>query len=165
MQLISRQLFSCSVIFVVVALLTFGYYLEHYQKLIPCPLCVLQRLCYLGVAISALLSLTISRFPKFSFVPNIGMMGFSLLGLIIAGRQVWLQRFASSESLECIPSLEFLLTNLPLKETIYKLYLGGTDCANIDWTFLGGSIADWSALFFLGLFAFTGVLTVASSQA
>jgi len=77
---------------------------------------------------------------------------------------VWLQRFASSESLECIPSLEFLLANLPLRETIYKLYLGGTDCANIEWTFLSGSIADWSALFFLGLFAFTGVFTFASSQ-
>ena len=164
MRLTSKQLFPCSIIFVVALLLIFGYYLEHYQKLVPCPLCILQRICYLGVLTSALLNLFIFKTPKLSVVPNIGMIFFSLLGLIIAGRHVWLQRFADSESLECLPSLEFLFTNFPLRETIYKLYLGGAECAHVDWTFLGGSIADWSALFFFGLFASTGVFTILSSQ-
>ena len=73
---------------------------------------------------------------------------FSSLGIVLASRQIWLQRFSTQESLECIPSLNFLIETLPWNQIVYKIYLGGTDCAKVDWVFLGGSIADWSAAWF-----------------
>jgi disulfide bond formation protein DsbB len=34
------------------------------------------------------------------------------------------------------------------------IFRGSGDCTKVDWTFLGLSIANWSALAFLGLLAF-----------
>jgi disulfide bond formation protein DsbB len=31
------------------------------------------------------------------------------------------------------------------------IFKGGGDCSKVDWTFLGGSIANWSFVAFVGL--------------
>ena len=38
------------------------------------------------------------------------------------------------------------------------IFRGGGDCAAVDWTFLGGSIANWSFLCFLGIAAVLSAL-------
>ena len=152
MKFDSSRFFFATVALIVISLLSFGYYLEHALGLSPCPLCVLQRYCYYGILTSALIGLSTFNFRSLLFLSNLFLMGFSALGITLAGRQVWLQRFSSKESMECIPSFDFLVNNLPLDQIIYKIYSGGTDCANVDWVFLGGSIADWSTLCFVSFF-------------
>ena len=74
--------------------------------------------------------------------------GTSLQGDALASFIRMIQAAIPQETLECIPSLNFLLETLPWNQIVYKIYLGGTDCAKVDWIFLGGSIADWSAAWF-----------------
>jgi disulfide bond formation protein DsbB len=38
------------------------------------------------------------------------------------------------------------------------IFKGSGDCTKIDWTFLGGSIANWSFLVFTGIFVLMLVL-------
>jgi protein dithiol:quinone oxidoreductase len=39
----------------------------------------------------------------------------------------------------------------PLKRAIPMIFKGGGDCSKVDWTFLGGSIANWSFVAFVGI--------------
>jgi disulfide bond formation protein DsbB len=51
-----------------------------------------------------------------------------------------------------------MIETFPLKRAVPMIFRGSGDCTKIDWTFLGGSIANWSfvafvvfALVFLGI--------------
>ncbi|MGQ0656851.1 MAG: disulfide bond formation protein B, partial [Chromatiales bacterium] len=37
---------------------------------------------------------------------------------------------------------------LPVTETLRKVFRGSGECAEVDWTFFGLSIAEWSLLWF-----------------
>ena len=130
------------------ALLSFGYYLEFVEGLSPCLLCIMQRYCYFFLFFFAVAGLVLIKSRSSQIVISLVLTLFSSLGIALASRQIWLQRFSTQEALECIPSLNFLLETLPWNQIVYKIYLGGTDCAKVDWIFLGGSIADWSAAWF-----------------
>src|SRR5207237_9553052 len=76
---------------------------------------------------------------------------FALGGLATASRQVWLQHLPADKVPQCGPDLLFMLENLPLAQTLKKLVAGSGECAKVDWTFLGFSIAEWSAAWFVVL--------------
>ena len=44
-----------------------------------------------------------------------------------------------------------MIETFPLKRAVPMIFAGGGDCAAVDWTFLGGSIANWSFLCFIGI--------------
>ena len=78
---------------------------------------------------------------------------FATIGAGIAGRQTWLQHLPPELVPECGPGLEFMLEMYPLLETIEKALIGTGDCAKVTWTFLSLSIAEWSLVCFIGMFA------------
>jgi disulfide bond formation protein DsbB len=41
-----------------------------------------------------------------------------------------------------------MIETFPLQRAIPMIFKGSGDCTQIDWTFLGGSIANWSFLCF-----------------
>jgi disulfide bond formation protein DsbB len=48
-----------------------------------------------------------------------------------------------------------MIETFPLQRVIPMLFRGSGDCTKVDWTFLGGSIANWSFLWFCAM-ALTG---------
>jgi protein dithiol:quinone oxidoreductase len=149
----SLQRLSYLLIFLVCAgLLGFGYYLEYGKGLDPCPLCILQRLFFLVIGLGGLIAALHN--PK-----SLGMIriysGFlvllSMMGAAVAGRQVWLQHLPPDQVPECGPGLEYMLEVYPLGETLAKILKGTGDCAEVDWTFLGLSIAEWALISFIVL--------------
>ncbi len=76
---------------------------------------------------------------------------FASIGAGIAGRQTWLQHLPAELVPECGPGLDFMLEMYPLLETIEKALIGTGDCAEVTWTFLSLSIAEWSLLCFMGI--------------
>jgi disulfide bond formation protein DsbB len=42
-----------------------------------------------------------------------------------------------------------MLENFPLSQALKKLVSGSGECAAVDWTFLGLSIAEWSLAWFV----------------
>jgi disulfide bond formation protein DsbB len=129
-------------------LLGYAYYLQYYQGLDPCPLCIFQRACYALLGIVSLLAA----------IHNPAALGrriygglaslFSVGGIVFAGRQVWLQHLPADQVPECGPGLEYWVKTLPLTETIRKVFQGTGDCAEVNWTFLSLSIAEWSLIIF-----------------
>jgi disulfide bond formation protein DsbB len=49
-----------------------------------------------------------------------------------------------------------MIETFPLKRAIPMIFRGSGDCTKIDWTFLGGSIANWSFVWF-AIFLVVGV--------
>lgn len=53
-----------------------------------------------------------------------------------------------------------MLENFPLSRTLQTLISGTGECAVVDWTFLGLSIAEWSLGWFAALFVYSVYLVV-----
>jgi protein dithiol:quinone oxidoreductase len=142
-------------------LLAFGYYLQYVQGLDPCPLCQVQRAFYYLVGAAFLVGAVQGR-----FFPAYGALAalFAIGGIGTAGRQVWLQHLPADKVPQCGPDLEFMLKNLPLSRTLEKLFTGTGECAVVDWSFLGLSIAEWSLGWFLVLFGYALWLAFRSSR-
>lgn len=133
------------------ALLGFGYYLQYGRGLDPCPLCLVQRgFFYLVMGVSLVGAL---HSPALTGSRIYAILLFLLAagGAAVAARQVWLQHLPADKVPQCGPDLYFMLENFPLSQTLTKLVSGTGECAKVDWTFLGGSIAEWSLGWFAAL--------------
>jgi disulfide bond formation protein DsbB len=43
-----------------------------------------------------------------------------------------------------------MVENFPINRVVPMIFKGSGDCTKVDWTFLGGSIANWSFICFVG---------------
>jgi len=131
----------------------FTFFLQS-QGLIPCPLCLLQRIMMI------LLSLVffIGMFSPFKKTGNIilGLIGLliTFAGMLLAGRQAWLQYIPPLNQGGCGVSLTYLLSILPITDVAKMIWQGGTECSELGWVFLGLSLAEWSLIIFGFFFLF-----------
>ena len=138
-----------------VAMLVFGLYLQHVVGLTPCPMCIVQRYALIGVAVIALVGSRLSR-PLWLAVFAV-LMGLKAgFGAFTAARQSWIQWYPP-EVVSCGRDFYGMVENFPLQRAIPMIFKGSGDCTKVDWTFLGGSIANWSFVAFTA-FALTGLV-------
>jgi disulfide bond formation protein DsbB len=131
-----------------VAMLAFGLYLQHVVGLEPCPMCIVQRYALILVGIAAGLASAFKS--RGAHIAGSGLMVlFAGFGGFVAARQSWLQWYPP-ETASCGRDFYGMIETFPLKRAIPMIFRGSGDCTKIDWTFLGGSIANWSFLCFLG---------------
>ncbi len=143
-----RRVFDLVVV-ACVALLGYGMYLQHGLGLEPCPMCVVQRYAFVLIAVTALLTRLSSR--KTVHVGGAGVLLLqALLGAFVAARQSWLQWYPP-EIASCGRDIYGMIENFPLQRAIPMIFKGSGDCTKVDWVFLGGSIANWSFLCFVGV--------------
>ena len=132
-------------------LLTMAEVFMHVQYMEPCLLCVSQQLAFFSIGLVAAIALVIK--PKRTTPPIIiGLL--SVGGGALAIRQLWLQSLPEGEVPACGASFEYLVDVLPLSELIAAMLSGTGECAEVDWTFLGLSMAGWA------LFAFFAFLVI-----
>ena len=134
------------------ALLAFAYYLQYVKGLQPCPLCMVQRLFFYAMLFFFVVGALHGRWVKlWSGLVVLSAVG----GAAAASRHVWLQSLPPDKVPQCGPDLFFMLENFPFSRTFEKLLYGSGECAAVDWTFLGLSIAGWTLAWFvaLGLYA------------
>jgi disulfide bond formation protein DsbB len=137
-----------------VGMLFFGRYLQHVVGLNPCPMCIVQRYALMGVVRAGAVGgrLNGRGLAVSAFVLAL-VAGF---GAFTAARQSWLQWYPP-EVVTCGRDFYGMVENFPLNRAIPMIFKGSGDCTKIDWTFLGGSIANWSFVAFV-VFALTGLV-------
>ncbi len=69
-------------------------------------------------------------------------------GAFTAARQSWLQWYPL-EVATCGRDFYGMIENYPIRRAIPMIFKGSGDCTAVDWTFLGGSIANWSFVCFV----------------
>jgi protein dithiol:quinone oxidoreductase len=132
-----------------VALLAYGLYLQHVVGLEPCPMCIVQR--YALVLIAAISGLAGATDRKnVLFTGSVFLLATAAFGAFVAARQSWLQWYPP-EVASCGRDFYGMIETFPLQRAIPMIFKGGGDCTKVDWTFLGGSIANWSFLCFSGI--------------
>ncbi len=127
-----------------VGLLIAGAYMQVDMKLDPCPLCIMQRIIFIGLAILFFLA-TIHK-VKLSGHRLYCILIFILsgLGIYFGARHVWIQALPPDAVASCGPSLGYMLKNFPLSDTLKLLFTGSGECYRVQWSFLGLSIAGWA---------------------
>ena len=130
-------------------LLSFGLYLQHGVGLEPCPMCIVQRYVMVLVAVVAALGAVWSGRRSSLFVGGMITL-LSGSGVYVAARQSWLQWYPP-EVVSCGRDFYGMIETFPLKQAIPMIFKGGGDCSMVDWTFLGGSIANWSFVCFMSI--------------
>ncbi|MGK0296963.1 MAG: disulfide bond formation protein DsbB [Gammaproteobacteria bacterium] len=130
------------------SLLGFGYYLQFVEELEPCPLCIFQRIAYIAIIVISLFGLIHAPVAKWRFFYSGMILISAVIGLVIAGRQVWLQHLPTDAVPACGPGLEFMLDVFPLTEALKMIFTGSGECAEVNWTFISFSIAEWSLVCF-----------------
>ena len=129
-----------------VAMLAFGLYLQHVVGLEPCPMCIVQRYALILVAVIAGFT-AIARSPRVLASGSLLAFLMSGFGAFVAARQSWLQWYPP-EIVSCGRDFYGMIETFPLKRAVPMIFKGSGDCTKVDWTFLGGSIANWSFLWF-----------------
>ena len=144
-----RRLTWLFTILFIVGLLSYAIYIEKTEYLDACSLCLTQRFFYGVVAAGAFLGLFMISGRGWQTFSSIVYIVGAIGGIATAGRQVWLQHLPAEDVPECGLGLMFWLENKPFLETIKLLFQGDGSCAEVDWTLLGFSMAEWSFVFFV----------------
>jgi disulfide bond formation protein DsbB len=131
-------------------LVVFGLILQQvgYQgvSFLPCPLCILQRVGYLGIAISCFLAFAINPLRKF-------FHGLAILsaayGLSVATHQVWL--LFHPETSCGIDPLETWINQFNLAQDLPWLFKADGLCSAKLPAIFGLQVPEWSLFWFATL--------------
>jgi disulfide bond formation protein DsbB len=132
-------------------MLAFGIvYLQNHLGLEPCPMCIVQRYALIAVIVWCVLGVSANA-PVRTLVMTWLIALTAGFGAFVAARQSWLQWYPP-EVVSCGRDFYGMIENFPLQRAVPMIFKGSGDCTKIDWTFLGGSIANWSFVVFMGIF-------------
>lgn len=135
------------------ALLAYALYVQFGMLMMPCPLCILQRIAFAALGLVFLVGGL--HAPK-------GRLGRAIYGLLafipaaagagVAARHVWLQSLPPSEVPLCTSmGLDYMIEAMGPMSALAKVLEGSGECAKVDWTFLGLSMPAWTLAWFVGL--------------
>lgn len=128
------------------ALLGAAFYLEYQSGLVPCPLCMMQRI---WVGMAGLIALAAALHGRGLQFWAIGIAISALIGSGFSMRQLWLQSLPADQVPACGPDLYYMVEVFPLMEVIQTMIVGTGDCAEVH-RILGLSIPAWVLLAFIG---------------
>lgn len=136
-------------------LIGFALFSQTYWDLLPCPLCIFQRVAFAALGVVSLLAGL--HAPKGALGRRIyGVLALAAggTGIGIAGRHVWLTMLPKDKVPACGPPLQFIMEQNPFSDVIKMVLTGSGECAKVDWTFLGLSMPAWSLVWFVALTGF-----------
>jgi disulfide bond formation protein DsbB len=125
----------------------YAFYAQYGLDLVPCHLCVFQRVTLAALAAAFVIAAVFSR-PGGRGVfcgALIGVAGIATIAT--AGRHVWIQMQPEGSVPACGADLAFMMDVFPLTDVILKVFKAGGECAKVDWTFLGLSMPAWVLVF------------------
>ncbi len=137
------------------ALLGTALFIQLDLQLEPCPLCEVQRMVLILIAVIFLLAAL--HHPGATGARIYGVLIFitAAVGAVFSGRQVYLQMLPPDQAPSCGAGLEYMIAHLPFKDLVQQLFQGTGECAKISLDILGLSIPSWMLIFFI-LFAGVG---------
>jgi disulfide bond formation protein DsbB len=129
------------------ALVGAALYLQHVHDMLPCPLCVIQRYCFIGIGLASLAGAASGRLRAGAGVALLA----ALAGLGVVGKHLYV---LANPGFSCgIDPMETILNKIPTATYLPWLFHAEGLCENASDAILGLSIPQWSALWFVLLTA------------
>lgn len=129
-------------------LVGFALYLQYAVHLEPCPLCMLERICFSALGLVFLVAAIHGPRKTGTRFYSVLELLLAATGWALASRHVWLQWFPPATA-ACSADLFYQLKRFPALGVIEKALRATGDCAVVDWTLFGLSIAQWSWIWFM----------------
>lgn len=145
-------------------LLAFGIYLQQVKYLLPCPLCVVQRIAFWFVGLTALAGFLHNPAARGRRVYGGLIALFALTGAGVALHHALIIRHPEVLGCSISPEEKFL-NSLPISKWWPGMFEANGDCALVTWNFLSLAIPDWSLICFLLVAALAIYLLVAGRRA
>jgi protein dithiol:quinone oxidoreductase len=132
-------------------LMGFGFYLQYVKHQDPCPLCMVQRVIFIGILALYLIAATHGPKRLGARIYAALIVLLSASGVAVAARHIWIQHLPPDQVPACGPGLDYMLETMPMANVLKELMHGSGECAVRGWTFLTLGIPEWSLLCYLAL--------------
>lgn len=146
--MIPQRWYWLGVISCCLLLATAYFYFQLRLGLVACPLCMFQRVALAAIAVLCLIGILLQAGKTLGKILAFLISLSALSGLAIAGRQTWLQHLPADQVPECGPDLAFMMEAFPIMEVITTVLSGSGECAEVQWRFIGFSMAEWMVFIF-----------------
>ena len=121
----------------------YALYAEHVLMLMPCPLCVFQRIAVIALSLIFLVAAIHNSVGYGRYIYALSILLAATAGAVVAGRHVWLQNLPADKVPSCGPGFDYIIDSFPLSEALGLIFSGSGECASIDWQFLSLSMPAW----------------------
>jgi disulfide bond formation protein DsbB len=125
------------------ALMGYALYAQHVLGLEPCPLCSFQRVGVIALGVVFLVAALHNprRWGAGVYAVLIGLAALATIG--VSARHLYVQSLPPGAVPSCGAPLDVLMQFTPLTEVIRKVLIGGGECQQVNWTFLGLAMPAW----------------------
>lgn len=144
-------------------LLGFALYAEHVMHMIPCPLCIFQRIAFLVMAVFFLVGAIHGPRRGGRWVYAVGVMLGAVGGIATAARHLWLQGLPADQVPMCGPNLGYMMDAFPFAKVLKMVFTGSGECAKLE-PILGVPMPAWTLLWYV-LLLILAVRAAASRKA
>jgi disulfide bond formation protein DsbB len=148
MKQLPRLVFGAIFLACTAMVLTAIFYFQEELGLEPCPMCIVSRYTFITIAAVSLVAAIHGprgiALKAYSAV--VALLG--LAGLGVSLRHSYLQHFPPKVE-TCGADLGFLLNANPLGQALPKIFSGTGSCSKVDWKFVGLSIPEWAAVWYV----------------
>jgi disulfide bond formation protein DsbB len=118
-------------------------YLQHAKGMLPCPLCVIQRYLFLGIAIFSLIGAFAGKIKALGTLALLCALG----GLGVVGKHLYV---LAHPGFSCgIDPMETTLNKIPTATLLPGLFRADGLCEAAQDTVLGLNVPQWSAVWFV----------------
>jgi len=126
-----------------IALIGAALYLQHVQAMQPCPLCVIQRYLFLGVAIFSLIGALAGRIKAGAGLALLCALG----GLAVVGKHLYV---LAHPGFSCgIDPMETTLNKIPTATLMPWMFRADGLCEAASAPVFGLNVPQWSAVWFV----------------
>lgn len=148
-RLLSYRCLNIYAAFFTIAIVLYAMYTQIYGGLKPCPLCIMQRLVFMVLALFFIGgSLFVLGKLGRKIYHSIALI-IAVFGIGVAIRHVYLQHLPAGSAPACGPGFNFIVQNLPFTAAVRSIFLGSGECAVVNWHLLGLTMPEWSLLCFV----------------
>lgn len=137
------NIFTSRLIFLLITIfslssIVYAIYIQVYENIEPCPLCIVQRVIYAAIGFVALIG-TITNCQKYGRITlAILILLISCGGIYIAHHHVWLQSLPPDQwPVSCGMPMSVMFKNMPLTGFLHTILSGTAECAMIHWQIFG----------------------------
>jgi disulfide bond formation protein DsbB len=129
----------------------YALFAEHVLGLEACPLCIFQRMAFIGLGLVFLVAGLHSPAGAMARVYAVLGAVVAAVGAVIAGRHVYIQSLPADQVPACGPGLDYIMDAFPLLDALELVFTGSGECAEVSWSFLGLSMPGWTFIWYVVL--------------
>ncbi|MCX7555114.1 disulfide bond formation protein B [Marinicella sp. S1101] len=146
------------------SLLIYALHVEYVDFLMPCNLCILQRVVFVVIGVLYLLASLKPAKHIGRLISGVLILLASGVGIGIAGRHVWLQNLPPELVPDCGPSLQMMLEDSSIWHAVSSVLSASGSCAEIKWEHWGLSMPTWTLICFIIIFIYTVLWMIVKVQ-